>query len=271
MDTKNGMRPVASGRNPARGTGHARAVGQCAGPGAWRAGEPDHAALARPAGGDRRYGAAAGAVFRDHAAAVAESTADLGAPPGGAGDGSRDRCAGPAPAAGGVAGRKKRDADSTGGEKRLPPHSPYSYSSLGDLIYLRREKSMDERKQKPADRRPGGSPRQDPYGWTPLYLADTKDHEAVVARLLDAGATLHRRDPYGETPLHWAAAGGHETVVASLLDAGATLNPQDLNGETPLHRAAAAGHEAVVKCLLDAGATPQSPGQEGLDAAALGC
>ena len=40
---------------------------------------------------------------------VAESAADLGTPPGGDGDGPRDRRAGPAPATGGVAGRKKRD------------------------------------------------------------------------------------------------------------------------------------------------------------------
>ena len=49
----------------------------------------------------------------------------------------------------------------------------------------------------------------------------TKDHLAVVEKLLEAGADVDQADQYGSTPLSTAAMYGHNSIVERLLEAGA--------------------------------------------------
>lgn len=74
--------------------------------------------------------------------------------------------------------------------------------------------------------------------------------------LLETGlAELHSKDdPNGWTPLYVAAWYGHEAVVKLLLATGCVdADSKDIHGFTPLSRAVQNGHEAVVKLLLESG------------------
>ena len=51
----------------------------------------------------------------------------------------------------------------------------------------------------------------------------------------------------GVTPLHIAAEIGREAVVSKLLAAGANKNAADHEGFTPLHIAVQNGHQALVR------------------------
>jgi ankyrin repeat protein len=58
---------------------------------------------------------------------------------------------------------------------------------------------------------------RDTHGWTPLSLAASYGHEAIVKLLLEAKADIESRDTeYGRTPLSWAAEYGHEAIVKLL-------------------------------------------------------
>ena len=79
-------------------------------------------------------------------------------------------------------------------------------------------------------------------GATPLFVAAQKGHDAVVARLLAAGAAVDRamdegpqddETDAGATPLMKAAQGGHAGAVRLLLS--------ETQGATPRNCAAAAG------------------------------
>ena len=60
--------------------------------------------------------------------------------------------------------------------------------------------------------------------------------EAILARLLGAGASPIAKDYDGYTPLHWACELGSDYAVRLLLEAGAPVNAVDSEGSTPLHR-----------------------------------
>lgn len=99
-------------------------------------------------------------------------------------------------------------------------------------------------------------------GATPLYLASEMGHTRVVARLLNANASVDARASDGSTALHVAAREGHEGVVEQLLHFGAHVDEPDSEGARPLHWASAAPHEVVVQMLLEAGAAPLTEGDE---------
>ena len=98
---------------------------------------------------------------------------------------------------------------------------------------------------------------KEPSGWnaaparaTPLLAAAEKGHEAVMTRLIAAGADVNKAwTNDGATPLYMAAWRGHDAVVARLIAAGAGANKANLKGVTPLSIATERGHEAVVAQL----------------------
>ena len=60
--------------------------------------------------------------------------------------------------------------------------------------------------------------------------------EAILTRLLRAGASPHSTDYAGYTPLHWACYNASEWAMRPLLAHGAPVNALDNDGSTPLHK-----------------------------------
>ena len=89
---------------------------------------------------------------------------------------------------------------------------------------------------------------------TPLGLAATKGHAAIVSELLSMpGIEVNRiMQNSGLTPLYCVALKGHSRVVKLLLAAhGIDVNQACRDGNTPLYAAVAEGHEEIVRLLLD--------------------
>ena len=64
----------------------------------------------------------------------------------------------------------------------------------------------------------------------------TQPMEAILTRLLRAGASPHSTDYAGYTPLHWACYNASEWAMRPLLAHGAPVNALDNDGSTPLHK-----------------------------------
>lgn len=92
------------------------------------------------------------------------------------------------------------------------------------------------------------------YGGTALHGAAYRDHEAVVAMLLQAGADPNKADWHQVSPLHSAVEHEDEGIVRLLLDYGASTKIKDLSGETPMHRATRIKNEKVIDMLEEADA-----------------
>ena len=60
--------------------------------------------------------------------------------------------------------------------------------------------------------------------------------EAILTRLLRAGASPHSTDYAGYTPLHWACYNASEWAIRPLLSHGTPVNALDNDGSTPLHK-----------------------------------
>jgi ankyrin repeat protein len=88
-------------------------------------------------------------------------------------------------------------------------------------------------------------------GRSPLYLAARRGDPAMVALLLEQGATLTCADEQGGVPLHQAVYHGHLDVVRILLSHGALINAAlDDSKYTPLHIAVHEKYAAMVRLLL---------------------
>eukprot|EP00639_Heterosigma_akashiwo_P018077 CAMPEP_0206386736 /NCGR_PEP_ID=MMETSP0294-20121207/16134_1 /ASSEMBLY_ACC=CAM_ASM_000327 /TAXON_ID=39354 /ORGANISM="Heterosigma akashiwo, Strain CCMP2393" /LENGTH=501 /DNA_ID=CAMNT_0053837867 /DNA_START=146 /DNA_END=1652 /DNA_ORIENTATION=+ len=100
---------------------------------------------------------------------------------------------------------------------------------------------------------------------TPLHMAASYGHEAVVTALLATGADPMAKDGWGgDTTAAMAANNGHAAVATALLAAGADPAAKSW-GATPLDFAANKGHGAVVAALqgrmdkeLNAKVTPEA-------------
>src|SRR5262245_35588620 len=91
--------------------------------------------------------------------------------------------------------------------------------------------------------------------YTPLHLASSKGQAAVVARLLDAGASSRAATSTGVQPIHLAAEAGSAEAVKALLDHGADVNARDdTHGRTPLVFAVSQNRLDAMKVLLARGA-----------------
>jgi ankyrin repeat protein len=91
--------------------------------------------------------------------------------------------------------------------------------------------------------------------YTPLHLASSRGHGAVVARLLEAGSKPGVATTTGVQPLHLAAQAGNSEAVTALLAKGADINAKDsTHGRTPLVFAASQGRVDAMKTLLAKGA-----------------
>ena len=96
-------------------------------------------------------------------------------------------------------------------------------------------------------------------GSTPLLIAATSGHAAVVSALLRAGADLTAAAKDGSTALLEATSNGHEAAVLALLAGNAAkaadaCQAMDEEGCTPLLEAVSRGYAGIVMALLRAGA-----------------
>ena len=97
---------------------------------------------------------------------------------------------------------------------------------------------------------------------------------AILAQLLDYGASPTRADAGGRTPLHFTSMGVAPALTRVLLDRGADPRVADRGGQTPLHLACQPGlatrtgyqepppteeeHATLVRLLLEHGADPNA-------------
>jgi ankyrin repeat protein len=110
---------------------------------------------------------------------------------------------------------------------------------------------------------PGIQPNGQPvpvFNCTPLHLACSYGHQAIVRALLRRGALRTARDSLQSTPLHHACREGHLFLAALLVGRPGRykltpdeVNATHVNGFTPLHYAAAYGHIQCCGMLIAAG------------------
>ncbi|PGH00656.1 hypothetical protein AJ80_09147 [Polytolypa hystricis UAMH7299] len=109
---------------------------------------------------------------------------------------------------------------------------------------------------------------RDSTGWSAVFHAAERGHEAAVRFLLDSGADVSSRGlGDGCNVLILAVAKGSTTLIQLLIDTmqrqGLDIHKGSKGHFTPLHAAAASGNSAAIQTLLDAGADPFSAGDDG--------
>ena len=111
-------------------------------------------------------------------------------------------------------------------------------------------------------------------GKTPLHHAAGQGYDAIVERLLEAGAPVDAPTRARETPLYLAASRGKSEVVGRLLRHGAAVDTVTKRGQTALFAACQRGCSESARQLVAAGAdiwhTSQKPALRIFDAACAG-
>jgi len=133
----------------------------------------------------------------------------------------------------------------------LPPSSVLAHGGL--LLHSAAQWGLGKMVARLVELHPESVDAPDAHGWTPLMLASSRGHVALVAWLLEHGANPHARDLDGFTALTHAATGrrGKPEVLRLLLErGGADPNVACAWGSTPLMEAAALGFEERVRVLL---------------------
>jgi ankyrin repeat protein len=97
----------------------------------------------------------------------------------------------------------------------------------------------------------GSLERRNRFGDTALLLAVSQNQDAIVRRLVKAGAVIN---PEGWTPLHYAVHGNRLETARFLVAQGAKLDLRAPNGRTALMLATQSGHLDTVRWLLSNGA-----------------
>ena len=96
---------------------------------------------------------------------------------------------------------------------------------------------------------------QSSSGCTALYLAAEAGDQAIVRRLLVAGANVALAASDGSPPLMQACRFGHEQCALALIKAGANLEAQIISsGHTALMLSCQNGYELCARALIEAGA-----------------
>ena len=89
---------------------------------------------------------------------------------------------------------------------------------------------------------------------TPLHLALEETRLEAGQALLNHGADIDVPDRFNDTALMYAAIFGHAEFARMLLERGAMIDARGDLGNTPLHHAAYNGSTGVVRLLLERGA-----------------
>ena len=90
----------------------------------------------------------------------------------------------------------------------------------------------------------------DKHNRTPLMIASSEGHLAIIDILIEKGVNLARQDCEGLSALGWACLKGHYNAVINLLNNGANINQTDYSGRTPLDLATFYGDCRLV-CRLN--------------------
>ena len=104
-------------------------------------------------------------------------------------------------------------------------------------------------------------------GFSALHFASGEGHADAVAVLLEAGADAEARSRDGFTPLYLAAWKGHEACVRQLAartSVSAMSALDDKHGLSALHRACSGGHTRVIQCLVQHKADINARSADGL-------
>ena len=91
-----------------------------------------------------------------------------------------------------------------------------------------------------------------PNGRRPLNCAAIRNDTAMIAALLDLGATINLANRSGFTPLHHAAEAGSKEVATLLISKGANLTLRNMHGQTPEQTATVSNHPEVAEILRQA-------------------
>jgi ankyrin repeat protein len=102
----------------------------------------------------------------------------------------------------------------------------------------------------------------DEHGDTALAAAVARDHEGVVAVLLEHGAECDRLNSLGQSPIFSAESVG---VAKRLLDAGARVDLIDEEGNTCVDVLMEYGQVEIVNLLVRHGASKDPTAQYGLN------
>ena len=91
-------------------------------------------------------------------------------------------------------------------------------------------------------------------GTTALHEASKVGNNEIIRCLIENGAEIDAQTDDGRTPLYFACYESNKEAIRALIDKGANVNAVNKRGRSSLHILASSGNDAMVKLLLDDGA-----------------